>query len=259
MPPNEDFIPIILAAGKGTRLDPEQVDLPKSLVKINQKPLIFYHLDNLLNHGFCEVIIVVGYKFEEFKKTVGSSYKHMKINYVVNEDFEISGTAWSLFLTQKEWLISSKQVLFFHGDVFYDPLILGNVLADKRKDLIVLDENYIIKTSDEMVVLGDQYGVTKIFKGEPKENRILGESLGINRWSPTFMRSFFKTFKSYKRQYGINHHWEMVLEHVLKDPGIDNMEFLGIGEACWININYREDLEEAKRFNFGKLKQSADT
>ena len=69
MPPNEDFIPIILAAGKGTRLDPEQVDLPKSLVKINQKPLIFYHLDNLLNHGFCEVIIVVGYKFEEFKKT----------------------------------------------------------------------------------------------------------------------------------------------------------------------------------------------
>ena len=259
MSQNKDLIPIILAAGKGTRLDHKQADLPKSLVEINQKPLLFYHLDNLLNYGFYEVIIVVGYKVDEFKRTVGPSYKGMKINYVVNEDFEISGTAWSLFLTQKEWLASSKQVLFFHGDVFYDPLILDNVLADKRQDLIVLDENYIIRTRDEMVVLGEKNRVTKIFKGEPKENRILGESLGINKWSPSFMRSFFKTFESYKQQYGINHHWEMLLEHVLKDPSIDNMEFLGIGETSWININYREDLEAAKRFNFKKFNQSDDT
>ena len=221
---SRDLIPIILAAGKGARLDPSQADLPKALIKINEKPLLYHHLDNLLSLGFYEAIIVIGYKMNVFKEIVGNSYKSMKINYVVNNDFEISGTAWSLFLTQKEWLVSNKQVLFLHGDVFYDPLILSKVLNDQRSDLIVLDERYIVKTRDEMVVLGNGCKVTSIFKGVPEGDKILGECLGINKWSPSFMNDFYKTFKNYKEQYGINHNWEMLLEYVLEVSSIDNME-----------------------------------
>ncbi len=245
-----ESIAIILAAGKGTRLDPNQDDLPKTLIEINEKLLLHHHLDNLLNLGFYEVTIVIGYKAKDFKEIVGNSYKSMKINYVVNKDFETSGTAWSLFITQREWLVSNKQVLFLHGDIFYDPIILDKVLKDQRSDLIVLDESYIVNTRDEMVVLGDGCKVISIFKGVPKGGKILGESLGINKWSPSFMKDFYKTFKGYKEQYGINHHWEMVLEHVLKVSSSYNMEFLGIEDKLWVNINYKEDLNEAKGFNF---------
>ena len=64
------------------------------------------------------------------------------------------------------------------------------------------------------------------------------------------VKDFYKTFEGYKEQYGINHHWEMVLEYVLKVSSSYNMEFLGIEDKLWVNINYKEDLNEAKGFNF---------
>jgi len=247
---NQDFIPIILAAGKGTRLDPRQRGLSKALIEINGKPLLFHHFDNLLNLGFQETILVIGYKAKSFKEIVGNTYKELKINYVINKEFNKSGTAWSLFITQREWSVLKKQVLFLHGDVFYDPSILDKVLNDQRSDLIVLDENYSVKTKDEMVVLGDKDKVTSIFKGVPKEGTILGEVLGINKWSPSFMEQFYKLFSIHKHKYGINLHWEIFLGDLLAFSNEDNMEFLGIEGMSWVNINYKEDLQEAKSFNF---------
>jgi len=133
-----DLLPVILAAGKGSRLNQNQDDLPKALIKINEKPLLYYHLDNLISLGFSQAIIVIGYKQDSFRRYVGNSYKSINIRYVVNEDFERSGTAWSLFLTQQEWSASKNNVLFLHGDVFYDPLILQRVLKDDHSNLIVL-------------------------------------------------------------------------------------------------------------------------
>ena len=56
---NEELRVIILAAGKGTRMNS---DLPKVLHKLNGKPLLDYVLDEseLLNPK--EVLLVVGFK-----------------------------------------------------------------------------------------------------------------------------------------------------------------------------------------------------
>lgn len=52
---------VVLAAGKGTRMNSE---LPKVLMEVHNKPMIFYVLDNLKPILFKEIIIVVGYKKE---------------------------------------------------------------------------------------------------------------------------------------------------------------------------------------------------
>ena len=51
---------VILAAGKGTRLRPLTEDKPKVLVEVDDKPLIEYAFDSLIDIGVSEFVVVVG-------------------------------------------------------------------------------------------------------------------------------------------------------------------------------------------------------
>lgn len=66
---------IVLAAGKGTRLQSEQSDLPKALRLLNGKPLIHYVLQNLDFIPKEDITIVVGFLKEKVIESVGNGYR----------------------------------------------------------------------------------------------------------------------------------------------------------------------------------------
>ena len=51
---------VVIAAGKGTRLQPLTDDKPKPLVEVNGQPILEYCLDELVELGASELYIVVG-------------------------------------------------------------------------------------------------------------------------------------------------------------------------------------------------------
>ena len=53
---------VILAGGFGTRLSEYTKIIPKPMVKINKKPLIYYVMKTYVRYGFKEFIIALGYK-----------------------------------------------------------------------------------------------------------------------------------------------------------------------------------------------------
>ena len=62
---------VIAAAGQGTRMLELSKDKSKHLINVNQKPFLSYLLDNLIDAGYCEFILVVGFKkelIEDFSK-----------------------------------------------------------------------------------------------------------------------------------------------------------------------------------------------
>jgi bifunctional UDP-N-acetylglucosamine pyrophosphorylase/glucosamine-1-phosphate N-acetyltransferase len=76
--------PIILAAGKGTRM---KAPVPKGLVEVAGKPMIRHILDAIEASGVCErPIIVIGHEGEQIKKFLGGSYAFV-------EQKELNGTA----------------------------------------------------------------------------------------------------------------------------------------------------------------------
>lgn len=88
---------IILAAGKGTRLEPLTNDTPKSLIKINGKSLIEIQIEFLLDKNICDIIIVTGYLSEKFDY-LKSKYN---VNLIYNDKYDYCNNIYSMYLARE--------------------------------------------------------------------------------------------------------------------------------------------------------------
>ena len=77
---------LILAAGRGKRLKEFSECQNKCLIEIKNRPLIEYSLDNAIDMGVKEVVIVVGYRAEDVINRYGINYKGISITYVEQEE-----------------------------------------------------------------------------------------------------------------------------------------------------------------------------
>ena len=64
----KDYTAIILCGGKGLRLRPLTNDVPKPLVELNGKPILYYVINHLLSHNIKQIILATGYKSHLVKK-----------------------------------------------------------------------------------------------------------------------------------------------------------------------------------------------
>ena len=101
---------VILAAGKGERLEPLTDYLPKALLPIGNKPIIEHQIEILRRLGVDEIAVVVGYLKEKIKERFGDNVKYF-------EDKLIKGTATAL-LAAKNFI--DDNFILLYGDVFFD-------------------------------------------------------------------------------------------------------------------------------------------
>ena len=62
---------VILAGGLGTRLSEYTNLIPKPMVHINNKPIIYYIMKHFSNYGYKDFYILLGYKGKVIKDSSG--------------------------------------------------------------------------------------------------------------------------------------------------------------------------------------------
>ena len=73
---------IILAGGKGTRLRPYTVVLPKPLMPIGEYPILEVVIRQLINYGFDHITLAVNHQAELIKAFFGDGSKwNIKIEF----------------------------------------------------------------------------------------------------------------------------------------------------------------------------------
>lgn len=121
----ENISAIVLAAGKGTRLNHGQPsELPKVMYKICGKPMLEYTLKTLENINIEDIVLVVGYKAEMIKNYFGNRYK-----YALQE--EQKGTGHAVMVAKDVVDPTNSHILVIQGDdsAFYSPDTLVNLLS----------------------------------------------------------------------------------------------------------------------------------
>lgn len=126
---------VILAAGKGSRLQPLTNELPKPLVKVCGKPLLD-HIVGALPSAVKELVIVVGYRGDMIKEYCGENFHGRPVTYV--EQIEINGPAKALWLTKD--LIRGR-FLFMFADDIHGKEDLARAVSFSRSILATTSDN----------------------------------------------------------------------------------------------------------------------
>jgi len=133
----DDMAVIILSAGVGSRIKSNE---PRSLIKIGNKTLIEHQIDlinnNLVNH---EIIGAFGYAIEKIIKKI-----YGKIRVVENQVYEDTNNSESLRLAVNN--TSKNNIMFFHGDLYFNNSIFENI--DFKKSFLVVDRKDMMKSKE---------------------------------------------------------------------------------------------------------------
>ena len=111
---------LLLAAGFGTRLLPLTNQIPKCLVKINEKPLLQYWIDILKKSTQCnEIFINTHYKSEEVKHFIEKcNFDNTDVNIKVFHEKTLLGTAGTVrhLINCTDGLDKNESLFVAHAD-----------------------------------------------------------------------------------------------------------------------------------------------
>ncbi len=118
---------VILAGGLGTRLSEYTHSIPKPMINIKGKPMIYYIMKHFSKHGFNEFYLALGYKKEIIKKYFKKNSFGWKINLIDTGNKTMTGGRLKrltkyldkkkFFLTYGDGIsnVNIKKLLKFHN------------------------------------------------------------------------------------------------------------------------------------------------
>ena len=108
---------MILAAGKGSRMLPLTNTIPKPLVKLRDKPLIEYQIENLAKAGVTNIVINVMHHKDQIMQALGDGDKYkVKITYSIEN--VLLGTGGGIVKALP--LFNGKKFIVASADIYTD-------------------------------------------------------------------------------------------------------------------------------------------
>jgi glucose-1-phosphate thymidylyltransferase len=154
---------VIPLAGKGTRLRPHTHVTPKPLLRVGDKPVMAYILDDLRELGVEEAVFITGHLKEKVEEYVGEEYPEFRARYI--EQAVQNGTAGAVQLAaphvQEDLLI-----------IFVDTLFDADLSEVKRLPDDVAGVIWAKEVEDYQrfgVILTDENGYMQRIVEKPKE------------------------------------------------------------------------------------------
>ena len=110
------MIAVLLAGGKGTRLQPFTISLPKPLMPVGNKPILEILIRQLKDAGVHKIFICVGYLESLIRSYFGDGSK-FGIEIIYSSEDEPLGTAGPMKLISSQL---TETFFFMNGDLFTD-------------------------------------------------------------------------------------------------------------------------------------------
>jgi NDP-sugar pyrophosphorylase family protein len=175
---------VILAGGKGTRLQPFTVNFPKPLVPLGDKPVVEVLMGRLVKFGITDITLTLGHLAELMKAYFGHRQeltRRITLRYV--EEEEPTGTAGSLSLVNG----LDKTFVVMNGDLLTD-LDFNSLIGFHRKKqaaLTIATHRRHLKIDFGVLEFDDGHQITAYLE---KPEKTYDVSMGVYVYEPIVLR-----------------------------------------------------------------------
>lgn len=248
--------PIIIGAGRGSRLGPNTDDMPKALVPVMGRPMLEWILDALAAAGFArkDVVFICGYRAEVVRA------RYPEFTYAVNPDWERNNILASLFCARAHL---ANGFVSTYADIVYRGSAVTRLVASPHDKVLVCDTDwrrrYVDRSqhpeSDAEKMRADGTRVVELSRQIPSDTAS-GEFIGVAKFTRDGARDLALGFdatqakwlgktwregRTFERAYLIDLFQEMIEQgavfHRVDTYGgymeIDTREDLSCAEKWW--------------------------
>ena len=243
---------IIIAAGSSTRLANETHDVPKGLLKINDKSIIEIQLELFQKNQLSDITIITGPNKQKFELK--------NVNYIQDYKFQDHDVLGSLMAAKS---IINDDILTSYSDIIFDEKILKSMTEFTGDIGLAVDldweKNYVNRDqhpkSEAENVLTNGNEILEIRKNilECKKNEKIGECLGLMKLSRKGSKMFLDKYSELEVSHQGKFHNSPSLEKALVSDMLQelidseiNVEPIYVS-GKWCEIDTPQDLEIARK------------
>lgn len=159
---------IIPLGGKGERFQKEGYLEPKPLIKVLNKEILYYTLDNLVINDEDKIFIIYNKDLDDFNFKDIINNKYPKIN-LIRLDYDTKGASETVYIGLKK-IISNydyhKKTILLDGDTFYTQNILNKFRKVNNKNAVFYTKNYQENPIFSYIKLDDENNIIAIKEKE---------------------------------------------------------------------------------------------
>ena len=229
---------IILAAGKGSRLNGTAGESPKCLVKIGGETLIDRQIRALRRAGIDDIAVVVGCQSEQVRRSCGHG-----ITYVENSRYAQTNSMYSLWMARP---LLFEGFVVLNCDVLFHPTLLGDLLAAKHESalLIAYREADQAPFGDEEMKVQVRCGRVRDISKQMDPADADGENLGVVKFGPEGARELVSIMDRLIEAGGLRDWAPRAFREFAQ---VRPLHAIGTRGYPWIEIDFPEDYQRAVR------------
>ncbi len=229
---------VILAAGRGSRLNGTAGESPKCLVKAGGLTLVERQIRALRRSGIDEITIVVGCQAERVRQACGAG-----ITYIENADYASTNSMYSLWMARP---LLYEGFVVLNCDVLFHLDLLDDLLTATHRNALLLayrESDQPAFGDEEMKVRVREGRVVEMSKTMDPEDAD-GENLGIVKFGPEGARELVAIMDRLIAAGGLRD-WapRAFAEFAQTRP----LHAIGTRGLPWIEIDFPEDFQRAVR------------
>ena len=190
---------IILAAGKGSRLNKYTNNIPKGMLKFSGKSLIERQIEIYRKNGINDISIVTGYLSEKINFD--------EVKYYENTEYDSTNMVESLFKAKEKL---NGEIIVSYADIIFDQNLLDELLNSNNHINITVDTDWQdywkarygkIDFDLESLEINSKNNITSIGQEVNNTSKIDGRYVGIIKFSRNGLNYLNRIYEESKNEF----------------------------------------------------------
>jgi choline kinase len=231
---------VILAAGRGTRIEAVTHGAPKCLLEFEGRAILDHQIEALWAAGVSRIGIVIGHRGERIVEHVERRFGEELdcFQFIRNPLFATTNNIYSLWLA-REWA-GSDDLLCLNADVLCHPAILARAVGSRCPASMIVDPEWRAETMKVVIRDGNVIRMSKSITADEYS----GTYIGITAFSRAVVPLLFREIGTVIADGGVHEFFNVAVQRLV-DKGL-RVGVTPTGRLPWAEIDDASDLRFAR-------------